>query len=636
MSIHTQSFSSSKSEHPSSIPAKSSGGKQWYKLFLSPLWLCLLLALIIRVWVIVRTQGFVEGDEVLTGIQAQQILHGELPIYFYGQPYMGSLEAYLIAPIFAIVGSTTWTLRVEPILLSLILVWLTWRFAHDLADNAHLSSSARRFFATVAALVAALPPLYDNIAELHTWGGYIETFILILLLLISALRLTQRWQAGASRTELAWRWAGIGFIVGLGFWVYPLIVSAVVAAALWILGYTALLVYRNYQQHPQEVRQSPGILLRPLKNLLLAFLAIPTALLGFTPALIWGAQNNWANIIYILNLGGGVTQRLGTITHVAKIYVTCIGPHVISGALPGEASSLATTHLPLLILGAGCIFSSFALLLASFCWKQPLLVQARNLTALPVLFGTWTAFSFCTGKNSVFALISCNYDPVGRYATPLALVLPFFYATVFTFILQFLLQSRSRSAAQNSAPAGPEPHPHSRSLLVRGILFGVLLCSLALQAFTYQQANMVRAFESPYCHQAPINDDAIVHYLENQHIRYAWSTNWIAYRIVFETNSRIIVADAMPFIPPVVNYDRIPANAVAVRHSDRPSLIVFVWKKDSHPPLLHALDAAGVTYQATRFPAVSDTDILVVTPLNRTVSPFESQAISSNFASCSY
>src|SRR5258708_40004032 len=117
MSIHTQSFSSSKSEHPSSIPTKSSGGKQWYKLFLSPLWLCLLLALIIRVWVIVRTQGFVEGDEVLTGIQAQQILHGGLPIYFYGQPYMGSLEAYLIAPILAIVGSTTWTLRVDPVLL---------------------------------------------------------------------------------------------------------------------------------------------------------------------------------------------------------------------------------------------------------------------------------------------------------------------------------------------------------------------------------------------------------------------------------------------------------------------------------------------------------------------------------------
>src|SRR2546430_17128419 len=131
MSIDTSSVSIMEVEDPplQPVPPEKTG---WHKPFLSPLWLCLALALIVRVWVVVRTQGFVEGDEVLTGIQAQQILRGDLPIYFYGQPYMGSLEAYLIAPIFAILGSSTWTLRIEPILLSLILVWLTWRFAHVL------------------------------------------------------------------------------------------------------------------------------------------------------------------------------------------------------------------------------------------------------------------------------------------------------------------------------------------------------------------------------------------------------------------------------------------------------------------------------------------------------------------------
>jgi hypothetical protein len=263
-------------------------------------------------------------------------------------------------------------------------------------------------------------------------------------------------------------------------------------------------------------------------------------------------------------------------------------------------------------------------------------VQARNLTALPLLFGTWTAISFATGKSSVFALISCNYDPVGRYATPLALVLPFFYATFFTFLLQIVLQSRTRKAVAEHPSTNPQPRSRFSSLLVPGILFAVFLCSLALQAFAYQQTDIASAFESPYCHQAPINDDALVNYLKSQHIRYAWSTNWIAYRVVFETDSQVIVADAMPYIPPVVNLERIPANTLAVRQADRPSLIVFVWKSDPYPPLFHALDAAGVTYKAARIPAVYNTDILVVTPLNRTVSPFESKAISSNFASCSY
>lgn len=609
---------------------------RWRRMLFSPLWLCLLLALIVRIWLIVRSQGMIDGDEVLVGIQAEHILHGDFPIYFYGQPYMGSLEAYLSAIFIAIMGPSVWALRAEATVLSLVLVCLTWRFASLLAEAARLPLSIKRYFTIVATLVAAMPPLYDGVIELRSWGGWIEIYILTLLLLISVFRLTSRWHEGASNRELALRWTGVGFIVGLGFWVYPLIVSAVVAAALWILGYVALLMYRNYQQHLQKVRQSPSTLLSPLKKLLLALFAIPAALFGFTPALIWGAQNHWANIIYILNLGGGIPQRIGVITRVAKTYATCIGPRIVSGALPAESSSLATLHLPLLILGVICIFGSFALLLASFLWKEPLLAQARNLAALPLLFGTWTAISFATGKNSVYALISCNYDPVGRYATPLALVLPFFYATVFIFVLQFLLQLRTRRVAQNSAPVDLQPPSRSHAWLFPGLLFGLFFCGLVLQAFTYQQTNMVSAFESPYCHQAPVSDESIVHYLENQRIHYAWSTNWIAYRIVYEADSQIIVADAMPFIPPVVNIDRIPANAQSVRHADRPSLIVFVWKNDPHPPLLRALDAAGVTYKAARFSAVSDTDILVVTPLNRTVSPFESKAISSNFASCSY
>src|SRR5438034_6792195 len=61
------------------------------------LWGCLLLALVIRVWLVARTNGVIDGDEVLVGVQAEHILRGELPMYFYGQPYLGSLEAYLLA-----------------------------------------------------------------------------------------------------------------------------------------------------------------------------------------------------------------------------------------------------------------------------------------------------------------------------------------------------------------------------------------------------------------------------------------------------------------------------------------------------------------------------------------------------------
>src|SRR5271167_1493877 len=62
--------------------------KRWYTFLRSPLWICLLLAIIIRVWLVARTHGVIDGDEVLVGVQAEHILHGEFPVYFYGQPYM--------------------------------------------------------------------------------------------------------------------------------------------------------------------------------------------------------------------------------------------------------------------------------------------------------------------------------------------------------------------------------------------------------------------------------------------------------------------------------------------------------------------------------------------------------------------
>src|SRR5262249_27238431 len=120
-----------------------------------PLWLCLLLALVVRAWLIFHTRGVIDGDEAIVGIQAQHILRGELPVYYIGQAYMGSLEAYLVAVLFAVAGSSVWTLRAEPALLSLALVWLTWKMAGILADAAKLPPYAKQRFMIIATFFAA-------------------------------------------------------------------------------------------------------------------------------------------------------------------------------------------------------------------------------------------------------------------------------------------------------------------------------------------------------------------------------------------------------------------------------------------------------------------------------------------------
>src|SRR5713226_5314821 len=433
--------------------------QRWYRYFLSPLWVILLLTLLLRVWLIVRTQGFIDGDEALLGIQAEKILQGIFPIYFYGQPYMGSLSAYLTAIIFAIVGPSTWAMRAEPALLSLLMLALTWKFAGLLAEVANLPLYARKYFVIVATLLAAIPPLYDGVIELRTFGGYIETFVLMLLLLISALQLPRRWQAGASSRELALRWAGIGFVVGLGMWVYPLIVSAILAAALWIAAVGAIEIVRQWKQIPAGTKRTFSTIVHSARGILLAVVAIPAAIVGFMPGIIWGATHQWANVAYIASTGGGIGNRLYTMRRIEYVYRTCIVPRVISGALPTESNLMASIHMPLLIAGVFCIAATAALIGLSFLWHLPVLLRIPRLTTLPLLFGVCTAITFITARNSEHTLNApcASYDPSGRYATPLVLAMPFFFAALFTVISMYLhyrSEKRLQAHMAGALPAG--------------------------------------------------------------------------------------------------------------------------------------------------------------------------------------
>jgi hypothetical protein len=44
------------------------------------------------------------ADEAIVALMARHILQGERPIFFYGQAYMGSLDAYLVALGFLLFG----------------------------------------------------------------------------------------------------------------------------------------------------------------------------------------------------------------------------------------------------------------------------------------------------------------------------------------------------------------------------------------------------------------------------------------------------------------------------------------------------------------------------------------------------
>lgn len=619
--------------HSPAVETRKASRLSW---LLSPLWLCLLVAIAARTWLVVHTHGVIDGDEAIVGIQAGHILRGELPIYYYGQAYMGSLQAYLVALIFAVAGSSVWTLRAEPILLSLVLVYLTWRMAAALADYARLGAGAKKLFMTIAAIFAALPPLYDMVIELRTWGGHIEIFVISLWLLWAALRLTQRWSEQASRKELAWRWTGVGLLSGIGLWVNPLIVYALPAISLWIscfVLFRMVLIRRSTQASLQE--------LWPIVLFLLG------GLIGIAPALYWGYNNKWQNITYLLNTSAGNTQvgvgkSIKTIAQVGKLYATCTAPRIFGGALPTAdgitAASPQLLTLTLLVMGTS-FFVVLGATVLSFFRPNPVLVSIRRLTALPLVFAACVSFVFCVSKISAVGLVfHCGpVDLAGRYATPLLIFLPFIIAAPCTLLLSMLQNKIARRAPQQPATLASiiaRKRPWTARSLQIGIV-ALLFVTLFSQGYDYAQAHAGRTFQTSGCVVLPQDYAPVIEYMQREHITYAWATFWMGYPIIFMTHEQIIVVDPRVVTNPGVFSTRLPEYKLSILRAERPSVLTIVRHNDSQPALLQALDAEGITYRSARLPAqAGSTDVLIITPLNRAISPFESHELGATFGGC--
>jgi hypothetical protein len=596
-----------------STTASSGSGK--LKALFSPLWLCFLLAILSRVWLIVHTQGVMAGDELMVGLQAEHILWGDRPLYYYSQSYMGSLEAYLAAFIFLFTGPAVWAMRLETIPMSLLMVYLTWRFAAVLAETAHLSARLKTTFMTIAALVAAFPPLYDMAEEMRVQGGYMGAFVIMLWLLFCAFRLTQRWGQQASWRELALRWIGIGLLVGLGLWIDPLIIYACAAIAIWIGGWLVLELVKLHRQ----VLGRPRLAL--LKEGLLSLCTAPALLVGFLPGLIWGAQNDWANVSYIFHLGGTPSAgRLLTIAQVTGFYAYCLVPRALGGALPTQPD-VTTANPHIVTFGLFVVFSGLALGVASLflAKRHPVFVRVRQLTVLPLLFFLCASIIFCITPNSGAALGSgCGpSDGAGRFLVPLVDALPFLIATLIVFP-GLILQERQQSQAQQGADAplalrftSSRKSP-SLALIQAGLLV-VLALYFGVQGIAYGQADPNYTFQATGCFSRnPTHVDQIVDYLRSKHIHYVWAAGWVGDHITFETDGSIVATKIG---------GRILSDDEAVLHADRASVLLLAVHDDLQPDFLQELDANNVSYSVARFYSAPGVDALVVTPLNRTLSP---------------
>ncbi len=179
----------------------------------------LLVALALRLYLLAGPQTELEGDEAIVGLMARHILQGERPVFYYMQPYMGSLEAYLAAAIFAVAGSSTFALKLVPLAAALVFTALVFATGYRVGGLAA---------AILSGLYVAVPPAFLALWSLKARGGYVEILALGQLMILLTLRIGKR------RSVLLWEASLLGFLAGLGLWTNPLIGVYLVPIAVYL------------------------------------------------------------------------------------------------------------------------------------------------------------------------------------------------------------------------------------------------------------------------------------------------------------------------------------------------------------------------------------------------------------------
>jgi len=146
-------------------------------------------------------------DSATPGLMALHILRGEdFPLFYYGQHYMGALEAYVAAGFFALFGVSDLSLSLSAILFS-----LGW----TAATYAVFAELGGRRAGLVAAATTIAPPWTALWYSVLTYGGYPATFCLgtwVLWLCLRIQRLGADGRAGFVRIAM------LGLLAGLALW----------------------------------------------------------------------------------------------------------------------------------------------------------------------------------------------------------------------------------------------------------------------------------------------------------------------------------------------------------------------------------------------------------------------------------
>ena len=310
------------------------------------------------------------GDEAVLGLMARHILQGERPVFFYGQAYMGSLDAWLVAVAFRLLGESVFSIRLVQILLYALFMLTLWQLARRLFTD--------RGIANLVIWLAALPPVLITTYTTPSLGGYGETLV------FGNLILWIGYEVSFGSWKRNWRaWCAMGLVGGLAFWTLGL-------AGVYLLPVAILVFWQWKSQY-----FSPGRL-RELGLGMAGFLA------GSSP---WWGYNFSRDWTALHALSGPASNTTTPFQHLIGFLL--LGLPALAGLRPPWSPQFA----PWPVLFVGMIFYLAAGL---FLWRA---LSGRKLPLTPGAGRLLGLFALVFLLAFVFT--NAGVDATGRYLLPL-------------------------------------------------------------------------------------------------------------------------------------------------------------------------------------------------------------------------
>jgi hypothetical protein len=177
-----------------------------------------LLGAAVRLDLLWANNFVIDADEAIVGLMAKHISEGAtIPTFYYGQHYMGSLEALCVAGLFEIFGISNIALKIVPFAFSLLFIVLIYALT---------KVSVNEGAARITALLCALPPSALLIWSSMARGGFIELMVIGVGSFLALAHWLYRDKNNLSLICLQ------GFLLGLGWWVNNQIIYFMLPTAL--------------------------------------------------------------------------------------------------------------------------------------------------------------------------------------------------------------------------------------------------------------------------------------------------------------------------------------------------------------------------------------------------------------------